>query len=96
LEGQRQPSLGKLEEADFALWVGRLFRSRYAFVRSASVFIPGHVPSPLAAHTNTQSQNTGKGFLFPQWGLKYLGAAVWEVTPTPGDVLPHFWHLKPM
>jgi len=62
--------LGKLEEADFALRVGCLVRSRNAFVRSASVFIPGHVPLPLAAHTNTESQNTGDGFLFPQWGKK--------------------------
>jgi hypothetical protein len=62
--------LGKLEEADFTLRVGYLVRSRNAFVRSASVFIPGHVPLPLAAHTNTESQNTGDGFLFPQWGKK--------------------------
>jgi hypothetical protein len=53
LESQPQPSLGKLEEADFTLRVGYLVRSRYAFVRSASVFIPGHVPLPLAAHTKT-------------------------------------------
>jgi hypothetical protein len=70
LESQPQPSLGKLEEADFTLRVGYLVRSRNAFVRSASVFIPGHVPLPLAAHTNTESQNTGDGFLFPQWGKK--------------------------
>ncbi len=58
LESQPQPSLGKLEEADFTLRVGYLVRSRYAFVRSASALVTSHVLVPPTLPANTESQNT--------------------------------------
>jgi hypothetical protein len=58
LESKPHPSLGKFQEADLALGIGRLFRSRYAFVRPTSVLVPSHVPLPLTP-LNRRTQASG-------------------------------------